>query len=154
MKDLIIKTADRDNLPAILHVQKKAFLKVAMFFHLKTLPPLTQTLEDVNREFEKGIILKTVMDSRIIGSVRAYQNDDTCFIGRLVVVPEYQNQGIGKALKREIENQYKDIVKRYELFTGSRDTRNLHLYDRLGYRPYKTEKLNEEVSFVYLEKRA
>jgi len=31
----------------------------------------------------------------------------------------------------EIENQFKNIVNRYELFTGSRDQRNQHLYSQL-----------------------
>lgn len=206
MNDLIIKIASREDLPDILDVQKKAFLEVARTFHIKSLPPLEQTIESLIKEFEKGTILKAAvvhtptinrMDSRIqddvptslrgrettetisclaknigiaallvdarndkkedvtiVGSVRVYRKDDTSFIGKLVVVPEYQNEGIGKALMREIENQYKNIVNRYELFTGSRDPRKLDLYDRLGYKRFKTEKLNEEVTFVYLEKRA
>jgi ribosomal protein S18 acetylase RimI-like enzyme len=93
-------------------------------------------------------------DVIIVGSVRAYQKDDTCYIGRLVVLPEYQNQGIGKALMREIENQYKNMVKRYALFTGESDPRNRYLYDQLGYKPYKTKKLDDEITMVYLEKSA
>ena len=53
----------------------------------------------------------------------------------------------------EIENQFKNIVKRYELFTGSRDQRNLYLYNQLGYKSFKTEKLNPQITFVFMEKR-
>jgi len=53
---------------------------------------------------------------------------------------------------REIEKQFKNIVKRYELFTGSRDQRNLYLYNQLGYKPFKTEKLNHVITFVFMEK--
>ena len=89
---------------------------------------------------------------KIVGSVRAYAKDDTCYVNRLVVLPDFQNKGIGKALMSAIENQFKNIVKRYELFTGSRDSRNLYLYNQLGYKTFKTEKHNEEISFVYMEK--
>ena len=179
MNELLIHKATRDDLPAILDVQKKAFLEVARAFNLKTLPPLAQTLESLIDEFENGTILKATLmqtlamkddlDSRvrtlkgtsgndkediIVGSVRAHQKEDTCSIGRLVVLPEYQNQGIGKALMREIEHQYTGMVKRFELFTGMRDSRNRHFYDRLGYKPFKTEKLNDDVTFVFLEKSA
>jgi len=41
-----------------------------------------------------------------------------------------------------IEKQFKNTVKRYELFTGSRDKRNLYLYKKLGYKSFKPEKLN------------
>lgn len=75
-------------------------------------------------------------------------------MGKLIVLREYQNKGIGKALMREIENQYKNIVKRYELFTGKRDPRNQYLYNQLGYKAFKTEKLNDEISFIYMEKSA
>ncbi|OGP68796.1 MAG: hypothetical protein A2W27_02245 [Deltaproteobacteria bacterium RBG_16_44_11] len=91
-------------------------------------------------------------DLTIVGSVRAYAKNDTCYVNRLVVLPEFQNIGIGKALMSAIENQFKNIVKRYELFTGSRDSRNLYLYNQLGYKTFKTEKHNEEISFVYMEK--
>jgi len=197
MTYLIITPATQDDLPAILDLQKKAFWEVARVFHLKTLPPLEQTLESVTAEFENGTILKACLvrpssirqgdtkdriankskfpDSRlrtskgttltggtasgndnnkiiIVGSVRAHRDGDTCHIGKLVVLPEYQNQGIGKALMYAIENHYKSIVRRYELFTGMGDPRNRHLYDGLGYKPFKTEKLNEQVTFVYMEK--
>jgi ribosomal protein S18 acetylase RimI-like enzyme len=174
MNDLTITQAVREDLPAILDVQKKAFLEVVRTFHLKSLPAIEQTLESLVEEFEHGIILKAFLvstlrssklldtglrpcdddDVIIVGSVRAYQKDDTCYIGRLVVLPEYQNQGIGKALMREIENQYKKMVKRYALFTGESDPRNRYLYDQLGYKPYKTKKLDDEITMVYLEKSA
>ena len=177
MKELNITSATRADLPAILNLQKKAFLEVARAFNLKSLPPLEQTLDSLTDEFKNGIILKALFantptvkhdranqfldtglrpydndDAIIVGSVRAYQKEDTCHIGRLVVLPEYQNQGIGKALMREIEHQYQGIVKRFELFTGMNDSRNRHLYDHLEYKPFKSEKLNDDVTFVYLEK--
>jgi hypothetical protein len=40
----------------------------------------------------------------------------------------------------------------YELFTGHRSRKNLHLYDKLGYRPLSTRRLNDRVTLVYLEK--
>ncbi len=43
---------------------------------------------------------------------------------------------------KEIEKQFQNIVKRYELFTGSRDQRNLYLYNQLEYKSFKTEKHN------------
>lgn len=89
---------------------------------------------------------------KIVGSVRAYKNDDTCYIHRLVVLPEYQNKGIGKELMAAIEKRFQNQVTRYELFTGSQDQRNLSFYNQLGYNAFKTEKHNDEISFVYLEK--
>ena len=154
MNELIITQAVKEDLPIILDIQRKAFFEVAGFFNVKTLPPMEQTLESLTDEFINGTILKASIANTVIGSVRAYRKNDTCHIGKLVVLPEYQNKGFGKALMHEIENQYKSIVKRYELFTGTRDPRNRYLYDQLGYMSFKIENFNDEISFVYMEKSA
>jgi N-acetylglutamate synthase-like GNAT family acetyltransferase len=153
MKEFTILKINEDDLPTILDVQKKAFLEVVKKFNLKSLPALEQSLESLTIDFSKGMILKAAVGNTIVGSVRAYQTNDTCHIEKLVVLPEYQNRGIGKALMNEIETRHTNIVSRYELFTGSRDSRNLHFYDQRGYKSYKTEKLNDEVTFVFMEKR-
>ena len=154
MNETIITQAAKEDLPAILDVQRKAFLEVARAFHLKSLSQIEQTLESLTDEFVNGTILKASVANTIVGSVRAYHKSDTCYIGRLIVLPQYQNKGIGKVLMNEIENQFKNIVKRYELFTGSRDQRNVYLYNQLGYKPFKTEYLNSEITFVFMEKSA
>ena len=43
-------------------------------------------------------------------------------------------------------------ARRFELFTGERSERNLHLYQKLGYRSFRSERLNERVTLVFLEK--
>jgi ribosomal protein S18 acetylase RimI-like enzyme len=154
MNELIITRAVKEDLPIILDIQRKAFMEVAKTFRLKSMPQIEQTLESLTAEFKNHTILKASLADKIVGSVRAYHSNDTCYISRLVVLPEHQNQGIGKALMKEIEKQFKNIVKRYELFTGSRDQRNQHLYNQLGYKPFKTEYLNSEITFVFMGKSA
>ena len=96
MKEFSILEATEDDLPTILDVQKKAFLEVVKKFNLKSLPALEQSLESLTIDFSKGMILKGVIGNTIVGSVRAYKTNNTCHIERLVVLPEYQNRGIGK----------------------------------------------------------
>ena len=56
------------------------------------------------------IFLKAVEDGRIIGSVRGNVLDpDSVYIGRLIVHPDYQNQGIGTKLLKTIEARYPDF---------------------------------------------
>ena len=47
-----------------------------------------------------------------------------------------------------------NAVRRYELFTGERSARNVHLYQRLGHRIFRTARLTDKVTLVYLEKTA
>jgi ribosomal protein S18 acetylase RimI-like enzyme len=152
INELIIAKAVKEDLPVILDIQKKAFSEVARKFNLKSMPQIEQTLESLNNEFNDYIILKACIADLIVGSVRAYHEDDTCYISKLIVLPENQNKGIGKALMNAIENHFEPIVKRYELYTGSRDPRTKYLYSHLGYKNYKTEKYNDLISFVYMEK--
>lgn len=152
INELIITRAVQEDLPVILDIQRITFLEVAKIFNLKSMSQIEQTLESLIDEFNNGIFLKASISNKIIGSVRAYNKKDTCYINKLIVLPEYQNKGIGKALMNEIENQFKNIVNRYELFTGSRDPRNLYLYNKLGYKSFKSEKFNNEISYVYMEK--
>ena len=43
-------------------------------------------------------------------------------------------------------------ARRYELFTSEHSLRNLYLYQKLGYRIFRQEKLSEKVNLLYLEK--
>lgn len=109
-------------------------------------------MEEIKGQFGDHIFLKAVENKNIIGSVRAYAKDGTCYIGRLIACPEKQNQGIGTALMNEIERCF-NSSQRYELFTGSESTKNIHLYEKLGYHIFKSEKLSEVVELIYMEKK-
>lgn len=41
---------------------------------------------------------------------------------------------------------------RFELFTGLKSVNNLWFYERLGYRPFRRQPVNEKLTMVYLEK--
>ena len=140
------------DLDEILELQKLAYKSEAEIYNDFTIPPLTQTLEDLKQEAKESIILKVVENGRIVGSVRAFEKDGTCYIGKLIVHPEYQNKGIGKKLMAAVEKCFK--VVRYELFTGHLSEKNLALYEKLGYKRFREEKINDGLEFVYLEKKA
>ena len=129
-----------------------AYLSEAEIYGDFTIPPLKQTLEEIKKDFEDQMFLKAVVEGRIIGSVRAYVKEGTCYVGRLIVHPDFQNHGIGKQLMARIEEVFKE-VQRFEIFTGHKSERNLHLYEKLGYRRFKTVTANEKLIIVFLEKR-
>ncbi len=102
------------------------------------------------RKTKSSIILKVIEDRKIVGSVRAVEKEGICYIGRLIVHPEYRNKGIGKKLMEAIEKCFKGL--RFELFTGHLSEKNLRFYQSLGYREFKTEEVKAGLSFIYLEK--
>lgn len=135
----------------ILALQKLAYQSEARIYNDWTIPPLLQTVEEIQDEFSTHKFLKAVSESSIIGSVRARVMGNTCHIGRLIVHPEWQNLGIGTRLVTEVELMHRDVA-RFELFTGSNSIRNLHLYRKLGYQEFRREPLGSKVELVYLEK--
>ncbi len=60
-----------------MQLQYLAYQSVAELFGGEKIPPLTQTLEELTKEFEEGMVLK-LSDSNgiILGSVRAKEIDN------------------------------------------------------------------------------
>jgi GNAT superfamily N-acetyltransferase len=148
----LISRADVSDASEILRLQKLAYQSEAGIYHDWSIPPLTQTLAEIEAEFTKKVFLKATLDGRLIGSVRAFLEAATCHIGRLIVEPAIQGRGIGKQLLAAIEAEF-TAADRFELFTGDRSARNLAFYRKLGYEAFKTERVSPEMALVYLEKR-
>ena len=147
----MIEKAQKEDLMQILELQYLAYQSEAKLFGDMDIPPLKQTIEEVGEEFAQGTVLKVVDDSGdIIGSVRAYEENGTVYIGKLIVHPKMQKRGIGTQLLLAMENEFPNF--RYELFTSTKSISNIRLYERLGYKIYKEEAVSDELQFVYLEK--
>jgi len=116
----------------IIALQKLAYLSEAAICNDYAIPPLTQSVEALIADFDRNTILKAVKDERIIGSVNGCIKDTICMIGRLMVHPDFQGQGIGSRLMKAIEARFA-AVQSWELFTSEMSLRNIRLYERLGY---------------------
>ena len=148
-----IAAATVEDAAEILSLQRLAYQSEAALCGDHSIPPLTQTAGEIEAEVDTRAFLKAVEGEEIVGSVRAFADGGTCFIGRLIVHPQWQGRRVGTRLMQAIEARYGD-VERYELFTSTKSMRNMRLYERLGYRPFKEEPLSEAVRLVYLEKKA
>jgi ribosomal protein S18 acetylase RimI-like enzyme len=149
---VIIGTATPDDAPAILALQKLAYASEARIYDDDSIPPLTQTLEELAAEFGHKTVLKAVEHSSLVGSVRGFAQGGVAHLERLIVHPASQGRGIGSALVARFEACFPD-VERFELFTGHRSERNLALYSRLGYRPFRREAIHPGLELVHMEKR-
>ncbi len=150
--EISIVEATRDDAAEILELQAAAYQSEAELYGDWTIPPLTQTLPLLEAEFLEKTFLKALQGGRIVGSVRASLDNGTCAIGRLIVYPDCQGKGIGTLLLARIETLFSS-AERFELFTGTKSTDNIRLYERLGYRPFRAEPLSPKVTIVFMEKR-
>jgi len=150
---MVITKAEIADLEQILALQYLAYQSEAIIYNDFSIPPLTQTIAEIRQEYENCVFLKAVDDEgNIIGSVRALVDDDTAYIGKLIVHPNVQGQGIGTRLMSAIERE--SGAARFELFTGDKSTKNLRLYEHLGYLRFKEETVGDDLVFVYLERYA
>ena len=102
-------------------------------------------------DFKDHVFLKATIDGRIVGSIRGFEKDGTCYVSKLMVHPDFQNQGIGTQLMKEIEDTFAACI-RFELYTGHKSKKNIHLYEKLGYKTFKSEKATDNLSLIFYEK--
>ena len=153
-KDMVIQleAATEEDLGQILRLQKKAFHGQALIYNDFNLPSLTQTLDDLKEELTRKSIFTAALDGKIIASIRCYVKERTLYIEKLIVDPELQGRGIGTTVMHDIEEKYAAVVDRYELSTGHKSARNLHLYKKLGYKEIRRELLNDNCDLIVMEK--
>jgi ribosomal protein S18 acetylase RimI-like enzyme len=136
---------------SILKLQYRCYESEARLYNDWSIPPLTETLEELKLEFSSQVFLKASIRGGIIGSVRAQVKDQSCEIGRLVVDPEFQRRGLGTRLMHEIERIF-SAARRYELFTGSLSTSNIRLYESLGYRRVDSRVVTPTLTLTFMAK--
>ena len=141
---------------AILALQRRAYAEEAARYDDWSIPPLTESLEALQQAFATMTILKAIDGDTIVGSVRGREESGicgNCQIGRLIVQPERQRQGIGSSLLHAIERSFPD-ARSFELFTGEQSAGNLRLYERHGYMAIERKALSPKVTIVVLRKPA
>lgn len=145
--------AQFEDLPAILALQKLSYSENAVRYNNFSILPMVQNQIEIESEFAHCIFFKAIDESSsIIGSIRAFSKENSCFIIRLFVHPDHQNKGVGKMLMQAAEKHFASS-ERYELFTGFKDTKNLSFYASLGYRILREETRHDGMRFIFMEKR-
>ena len=121
----------------VLTLQRAAYVTEAQAHQDLAMPPLTQTLGQLRAELAEPAVTAWGIRAggRLVASVRVrLTGSETAEVGRLVVAPDQQGQGLGSGLLRAAEDRLPPAVTAIRLFTGEHSHANLRLYERLGYR--------------------
>ncbi|PYG90240.1 ribosomal protein S18 acetylase RimI-like enzyme [Ruminiclostridium sufflavum DSM 19573] len=146
-----IAEANEKDLSEILKLQKKAFEMVAVKENNFDIQPLKQTYEEIVQEFAKRKFIKYVLNGAIVGSVRGHADEQNiCYVGKLIVHPDFQNAGIGTALMKELERHF-STCSSFEIFTSQNSENTLSLYKKLGYTERYVRKV-DNVSIVFMKR--
>lgn len=135
----------------VLTVQRAAFVSEAAIYGSVDMPPLTQTLAELEAELrsESGFVAR--MDGRLVGAIRFVERDGMLLIGRIAIAPDMQGEGIGRMLLQAAEDASTADVA--ELFTGSLSEANLRLYEACGYEEHERIPDGDGTAQVFLRKR-
>ena len=136
---------------AILAVQRLAFAPAAARYGDDRLPPLMETREEIEADIRSQVVLVAVRDGEVIGSVRGVGRDGCVHVGRLVVHPSHQRQGIARGLMLELESRF-ERQPCFELFTGHLNERGMSLYRQLGYVETQRQRVTDALELVYMRK--
>ena len=131
--------------------QRKTFKKEAELYQDFKIPAVIQNKEEFIASFSDFLYLKALSGDTLIGVIRGKSENNICNIGRFAVHPDFQNQGIGTKLIKELETYFSD-VSAYELFTGILSKRNLYFYTKLGYGKVRESIINGRKVIVLAKK--
>ncbi len=99
----------------------------------KALPPGCNSLKWNTDRIRENHVLKIVKNGEIIGGMILFDfGDEKKEIGRIWIVPEHQNKGIGKTAFNELFSLYSEI-KEWYIETPEWAKRNQYLYKKLGF---------------------
>ncbi|GAA1012412.1 MULTISPECIES: GNAT family N-acetyltransferase [Acrocarpospora] len=157
-----IQRASPGDAGEILTLQRAAYVSEAQLYGDPFIAPLVESLEQLRKVVETSVVLAARDGGRIVGAVRGRvaepgEQGRTCVVGRLVVAPDRQGQGIGTALLSAVHDavlaEHPD-VHAFDLFTGHLSGGNLRLYRRQGYRETHRERLQDHLTLVHLRRPA
>jgi tRNA (guanine37-N1)-methyltransferase len=101
------------------------------------IPALRESLDDVRRGVGEWTVrvAREPSSGRLVGAVRGrLDRHGEWDIGRIMVAPDLQGRGLGRALLELVEDLAPADVTTYVLFTGAGSVDNQRMYKKAGFR--------------------
>jgi tRNA (guanine37-N1)-methyltransferase len=134
-----IRAAEPSDAGELLTLQRACWLQEQWDNPGVDIPALGESLADLEAWLGRDTVLVARAAGRMVGAVRGSRHDDTWEIGRLMVAPDLQGQGLGRRLLEAMEAAAPAGVTTYALFTGAGSARNQRMYKKAGYRLHGLE---------------
>lgn len=131
--DVEIRLAVYADAEEILTLQRACWLQEAQANDMLDMAPLQETLADVRAELGRWTTYVVRHHGRLVGSVRGRLAGQAWEMGRIMVAPDLQGRGLGRALLEHVESVAPANVTSYWLVTGARSTDNLRMYKKAGF---------------------
>ena len=147
----IVKATESDILD-LYRLQLLSFESEAEMIGSRMVPALMESKEDYNDAFNQWHTYKMVDDAgRVIGGIRYQYDDGVVEVGRLMVHPDYRQQGLARKLLAFVDEQCSQ--DRRVLYTCTKSWINIKLYTKMGYKAVRDIQDDTGFSFVFMEKQ-
>ena len=111
---------------------------------------LVETKATIEQELLDGVLMFGMeKDAQLVGVVKVIRLEDHIYFSRLAVLPEFQKQGIARALVKFVEQFAKEEqmpTVRCKVRKSEKD--NIRLYKKLGFHIAKEEVMTSPLGFV------
>lgn len=150
MMEMIVATLD--DMHELLELQRRAYAPAFGSLDWTDESPLDETLEHLCQEFRRCTIYKVQnAEGQIIGSIRGNVADGSLWMGRMMVHPDYQGQGIGRFMFYEIQRLMPHRQAWFWACLQMSATYNFYL--RQGFKPTGILNENPKLTWIYMEKK-
>lgn len=135
------------------NMQKKCFKPIYEKYYDKTSPCKESFAKFVSRTTKPSFQMYWIIDnSTKVGQIWIATKNDTAILARLFVLSKYQNKGYATKAIIDIEKLYSNY-NHWQLDTIKEEKKNVHLYQKLGYKPNGKEKIiNDKMTITEFEK--
>lgn len=116
-----------------LTVQRAAFVSEGRVYNSFDIPPLAETLDELEAAWATHIAIGAFAGSRLVGSTRVGLDGSVGWISRVAVAPDQQGRGIGRRLVREAMALAPAEATTFRLAAAAGSHANLRLYESIGF---------------------
>jgi tRNA (guanine37-N1)-methyltransferase len=134
----------------LMTLQRACGVEDAVAHDVGVVADLHEPLETVRAELDLWTTFVLRSEGRLVGSVRGRLDGEEWLVGRLMVAPDLQGQGLGRWLLERICEAAPPDARWLGVTTVARSERTLRMFHRAGFRPSREQ---PDPRLVHLSRR-
>ncbi len=137
----------------LLSLQQRGFADIYEKYRDNATSPVNEPLERLTWKIETSHFYRIVAEGGTVGAIRVVYSPDGSMkrLSPLFILPEHRGKGYAQAAILAAEDIHGHSG--WNLGTIAQEERNIHLYEKMGYRATGEHKsINENMTIVFFEK--